>query len=88
MEKKCTYRLVCVQNGQYGFVRKNNERMVLDHPFKTFEEAFRAAERRYLMLQHCPGDNDELVGTPEDFTITVKNTDMADFSDHYFIEEG
>lgn len=87
MEKKCIYRLVCIQNGQYGFVHKDNEREVLDHPFKTYEEAYRAAERRYRMLKHCPGEHDLLEGTPEDFTITVKNTDKADFSDYYFIEE-
>ena len=85
--KRQIYRLVCVQNGQYGFVHKDNERMVLDHPFNTYEEAFAAAERRYLMLKHYPGDHDELVGTPEDFTITVSGGEHARFSDHYFIEE-
>ena len=86
-EQKCMYRLICIRNGQYGFTHRDNEREVLDHPFNTYEEAYRAAERRYSMLKHVPGEHDELVGSPEDFTITVKNTDKADFSDHYFIEE-
>ncbi|MBR5661031.1 MAG: hypothetical protein IKW99_05720 [Bacteroidales bacterium] len=87
-DKGHIYRLVCVRNGQYGFVHRDNERYVCDHPFKTYEEAYMAAERRYLMLKHCPGEHDLLEGTPEDFTITVKNTEKAEFSDHYFIEEG
>ncbi len=87
MEKNHMYQLVVVQNGQYGFVRKDNERMVLDHPFEKYENALAAAERRYRMLENNPGPTDVLEGTPEDFTITVKNTAMADFSDHYFIEE-
>ena len=87
MEKNCMYRLVVVQNGQYGFVHKDNERMALDHPFKTYEEALFAASKRYRMLTVCPERWDALVGTPEDFTVTVKNSDRADFSDHYYIEE-
>ena len=81
------YQLVVIQNGQYGFIHKDNERMALDHPFKTYEEAYSAAERRYLMLKHNPGEKDTLEGTPEDFTITVENGGFARFSDHYFIEE-
>lgn len=87
MEKNCIYQLVVVQNGQYGCVHKDNERMVLDHPFKTYEEALSAASRRYRMLKACPDRWDTLVGTVEEFTVSVKNTDRADFSDHYFIEE-
>ena len=86
MEKNHMYQLVVVQNGQYGFLRKDNERMVLDHPFEKYENAL-AAERRYRMLENIPDPTDVLEGTPEDFTITVKNTAKADFSDHYFIEE-
>ena len=86
MEKKKMYRLICVQNGQYGFVHEDNKRVVLDHPFETYEEALSAATRRYRMLQLCPSVNSILEGTPEDFTIIVKNTDKADFTDHYFIE--
>ena len=86
MEKKKYYRLICVQNGQYGFVHKDNERMVLDHPFETYEAALSAATRRYRMLQLFPGVNSILEGTPEDFKSIVRNTDMANFTDHYFIE--
>lgn len=81
------YQLVVVQNGQYGVVHKDNEKMVLDHPFETREQAMAAASRRYRMLEKNPGPGDTLEGTPEDFTITVKHTDKADFSDHFFIEE-
>ena len=87
MEKNCMYQLVVVQDGQYGCVHKENERMVLDHPFKTYGEALSAASRRYSMLKSNPERWDTLVGIPEDFTVKVKNTDSADFSDHYFIEE-
>ena len=87
MEKNHMYQLVVVQNGQYGCGHKDNERMVLDHPFKTYEEALSAASRRYRMLEANPDRWDTLVGSQEDFTVIVKNTDRADFSDHYFIEE-
>ncbi len=85
-KKKTRYQLVVVQNGQYGLVHLDNERMVLDHPFNTYEEAYCAAKGRYLMLKHWPSDGDELVGTPDDFTITVHGGEHARFSDHYFIE--
>ena len=39
------------------------------------------------MLKHSPSEHDLLECTPEEFTIKVKNTDMVDFSNHYFIEE-
>ncbi len=39
------------------------------------------------MLKACPERWDTLIGTPGNFKVTVKNTDRADFSDHYFIEE-
>lgn len=81
------FQLVVVQNGQYGAIHKDNEKMVLDHPFETKAQALAAASRRFHMLEMKPGPGDTLEGTPEDFTITVKNTDKADFSDHYFIEE-
>lgn len=81
------YQLVVIQNGQYGFVHKENERMVLDHPFETREQALAAASRRYRMLEADQIQGGELEGTPEDFTITVKITSKADFSDHYLIEE-
>ena len=81
------YQLVVVQKGQYGFVHKDNERMALDHPFETREQALAAASRRYRMLEAISEPGDILEGTPEDFTITVKVTEKADFSDHYFIEE-
>ena len=87
MEKKKMYQLTVVENGQYGFVYKCNVRRILDHPFRTYEEALASATRRYRMLQHSPDEHDRLEGTPEDFTVTVKNTGWADFSDHYFIEE-
>ena len=87
MEKNNIYQLVVVENGQYGFVYKCNVRMILDHPYRTYEEALAAATKRYRMLQHSPDEHDWLEGTPEDFTVTVKNTKWADFSDHYFIEE-
>ena len=83
------YRLVVVQNGQYGFARKDNERMVLDHPFKTYREALAAASRRYFMVTHVKNPNtksDKVEGTPEDFTVSVDNTEHARFTDHYFIE--
>lgn len=81
------YQLVVIQNGQYGFVHKENERTVLDHPFGTRKQALAAASRRYRMQELNAGEGSSLQGTPEDFTITVRNTDKADFSDHYFIEE-
>ena len=80
------YRLIRVQNGQYGFVREDNKREVLDHPFETYEEALSAATRRYRMLRLNPGVNSILEGTPEDFKSIVRCTNMADFTDHYFIE--
>lgn len=84
------FQLVVVQNGQYGFVRKDNERMVLDHPFETYEQAAAAARRRYDMETTVKDPDmkpEKLEGTPVDFTVTVKKTDKADFTDHYFIEE-
>ena len=87
MKKNIKYQLVVVENGQYGFVYKCNVRRILDHPYKTYDEALAAATRRYRMLQHSPDENDRLEGTPEDFTVTVKKTEWADFSDHYYIEE-
>ena len=90
MKKSCMYQLVVVENGQYGFVYKNNERTVLDHPFKTYAEAVAAAERRYLMelLVKDPDMRpDKLEGTCEDFTVTVDRGRYARFTDHYFIEE-
>ena len=86
MKKKCMYQLVVVQNGQYGFVHKDNERRVLDHPFKTYDAALSAASRRYNMLHHYPGNDDILEGTLEDFTITVNGDRLVHFSEHYFIE--
>ena len=81
------YQLVVVEDGQYGVVYKDNERMVLDHPFKTYAAALAAAKGRYIMLKHCPGKHDVLEGTPEDFSITVNGDGHANFTDHYFIEE-
>ena len=84
------YQLVVVEKGQYGFVYKNNERRVLDHPFKTYVEALAAAKRRYLMeLQVKDPDlkPENLEGTYEDFIVTVNCGKYANFTDHYFIEE-
>lgn len=81
------FQLVCVQNGQYGVVHKDNEKMICDQPFQTREEAVAAGAKRFRMLQSTPNRWETLEGTYEDFTVTVKNTDKADFSDHYFIEE-
>ena len=30
---------------------------------------------------------EKLVGSPEDFTVTVNKGDRVNFTDHYFIEE-
>ena len=81
------YQLVCVQNGQYGFTHKENQREVLDHPYETYDKALSAATRRFHMLRDNPGPTDKLEGTPEDFKISVDNTKHARFTDHYFIEE-
>ena len=79
-----------VENGQYGFVYKYNERRILDHPFMTYEEAVAAASRRYH-LERTVKDPDmkpeKLEGTCEDFTVTVDRGRYARFTDHYFIEE-
>ena len=90
MEKNHMYRAVVVRNGQYGFVHKENEKMVLDHPFKTYEDAAAALNRRYRMLVGVRDPDmkpEKLVGSPEDFTVTVNKGDRATFTDHYFIEE-
>lgn len=84
------YQLVCVRNGQYGFVRKDNERVVLDHPYNTREDAAAALKRRYDMEAGVKDPDmrpERLEGTPEAFTVTVKKAEGADFTDHYFIEE-
>ena len=84
------YQLVVVQNGQYGFVHRDNERMVLDHPFEKYENALAAAERRYRMEVNVKDPDmkpERLEGAPGDFTVIVKKGRWADFSDHYFIEE-
>jgi len=84
------YRAVVVQNGQYGFVQKENEKMVLDHPFKTYEDAAAALKRRYRMLVSVKDPDmkpEKLVGNPEDFAVSVNKGNRATFTDHYFIEE-
>ena len=80
------YQLVCVQNGQYGVVKKKNEKEVLGE-FNTREEALVAAEGKFRMLQLMTGPTDKLEGTPDDFVNTVTGDGHANFSDHYFIEE-
>lgn len=80
------YQLVCVQNGQYGVVKKKNEKEVLGE-FNTREEALAAAEGKFRMLQVMTDHNDKLEGTPEDFVNTVSGDGHANFTDHYFIEE-
>jgi len=90
MKKNCMYQLVVVKNGQFGFVYKDNERKVLDHPFETYEAAVSAAEGRYLMELHVKDPDmkpDKLEGTSEDFTVAVKRGRYAEFTNHYFIEE-
>ncbi len=90
MKKSCMYQLVVVRNGQYGFVYKDNERMVLDHPLETYEAAVSAAESRYLMELHVNDPDmkpERLEGTREDFIVTVKRGKFAEFTNHYFIEE-
>ena len=90
MKKSCMYQLVVVRNGQYGFVYKDNERMVLDHPFETYAAALAEAESRYLMELHVNDPDmkpDKLEGTSEDFTVAVKRGRYAEFTNHYFIEE-
>ena len=90
MKKSCMYQLVVVRNGQYGFVYKDNVRMVLDHPYETYAAALAEAESRYLMELHV-NDPDmkpkRLEGTREDFIVTVKRGKFAEFTNHYFIEE-
>lgn len=90
MEKNHMYRAVVVRNGQYGFVHKENEKMVLDHPFKTYEDAASALNRRYRMEIGVKDPNmkpEKLVGSPENFSVIVNKGDRATFTDHYFIEE-
>lgn len=90
MEKNRMYRAVVVQNGQYGFVHKEDEKIVLDHPFKTYEYAAAALNRRYRMEIGAKDPDmkpEKLSGNPEDFTVTVNKGDRVNFTDHYFIEE-
>ena len=59
-------------------------------PFKTYEDAAAALNRRYRMLVGVKDPDmkpEKLVGTPEDFAVSVNKGNRATFTDHYFIEE-
>ena len=86
MSKKCKYRLVVVQNGQYGVVLMNDEKEILGE-FETYEQAQAASESKFRMLELMQDQSDRLEGTPCDFINTVSSGRYAGFSDHYFIEE-
>ena len=79
------YRLVVVQNGQYGAVFINNEKEILGE-FETYDQALREATGKYRMLETMRGPKDILEGIPEDYINTVIGDGHSNFSDHYYIE--